>query len=135
VSPRMKTGLAQLFLSWIFGQKKSPSRMMGIYGDKVLGCVLLSHGQMPHYHRRWCVSRPCSRWERVGPHRYGGQGKRLGCYRFWCLSHIDNGGDSNPKWVDKSFPALNHLVNVVAFVAPSSTCRFQGAHISALLPV
>jgi hypothetical protein len=30
---------------------------------------------MPHYHRRWCVSLPSSGWDRVGPHRYGRQGR------------------------------------------------------------
>ena len=29
--------------------------------------------QKAYYHRRWFVSRPCSRWEGVGPNRYGRQ--------------------------------------------------------------
>jgi hypothetical protein len=29
--------------------------------------------QKAYYHWRWFVSRPCSRWEGVGPNRYGRQ--------------------------------------------------------------
>ena len=32
---------------------------------------------LPHYHRRCVVSLPCSRWERVGPTRYGRQANWL----------------------------------------------------------
>ena len=31
------------------------------------GSVLLSHGETPHYHRRYAVSLPSSRWDRVVP--------------------------------------------------------------------
>ena len=41
------------------------------------GGDLLSHGQVPHYHRRKAVSRSCSGWEGVVPARYGRQGKGL----------------------------------------------------------
>ncbi len=37
------------------------------------GGVLLSHGETPHYHRRWCVSLLSSGWIQVVPHRYGRQ--------------------------------------------------------------
>ncbi len=37
------------------------------------GDVLLSHGETPHYHRRYCVSLLSSAWNQVGPQRYGRQ--------------------------------------------------------------
>ena len=37
------------------------------------GDVLLSHGETPHYHRRYCVSLLSSEWSQVGPQRYGRQ--------------------------------------------------------------
>ena len=39
------------------------------------GDVLLSHGEAPHYHRRYCVSLLSSAWNQVGPQRYGRQAK------------------------------------------------------------
>ena len=41
------------------------------------GSVLLSHGETPHYHRRWAFSLPSSGWDRVVPTRYGRQAKLL----------------------------------------------------------
>ena len=37
------------------------------------GDVLLSHGETPHYHRRYCVSLLSSAWNQVGPQCYGRQ--------------------------------------------------------------
>ncbi len=37
------------------------------------GSVLLSHGETPHYHRRYGVSLLSSAWDQVGPPRYGRQ--------------------------------------------------------------
>ncbi len=37
------------------------------------GSVLLSHGETPHYHRRYGVSLLSSAWIQVGPPRYGRQ--------------------------------------------------------------
>ena len=37
------------------------------------GDVLLSHGETPHYHRRYFVSLLSSEWNQVGPKRYGRQ--------------------------------------------------------------
>ncbi len=37
------------------------------------GSVLLSHGETPHYHRRYGVSLLSSAWVQVGPPRYGRQ--------------------------------------------------------------
>jgi hypothetical protein len=39
------------------------------------GDVLLSHGEAPHYHRRYFVSLLSSEWNQVGPKRYGRQAK------------------------------------------------------------
>jgi hypothetical protein len=36
----------------------------------MLGSVLLSHGETPHYHRRYGVSLLSSAWGQVGPPRY-----------------------------------------------------------------
>jgi hypothetical protein len=41
-----------------------------------LGDSLLSHGKLPHYHRRKAVSLPGSVWVRVGHARYGHQANR-----------------------------------------------------------
>ena len=43
---------------------------------KALGDSLLSHGKLPHYHRRQAVSLPGSGWVRVGHARYGHQAVR-----------------------------------------------------------
>ena len=37
------------------------------------GGSLLSHGETPHYHRRYGVSLLSSAWGQVGPPRYGRQ--------------------------------------------------------------
>ena len=37
------------------------------------GSVLLSHGETPHYHRRYGVSLLSSAWGQVGPPRYSRQ--------------------------------------------------------------
>ena len=37
------------------------------------GSVLLSHGETPHYHRRYAFSLLSSRWDQVGPACYGRQ--------------------------------------------------------------
>lgn len=37
------------------------------------GSSLLSHGETPHYHRRYGVSLLSSAWGQVGPPRYGRQ--------------------------------------------------------------
>ncbi len=39
------------------------------------GDVLLSHGETPHYHRRYFVSLLSSEWNQVGPKCYGRQAK------------------------------------------------------------
>ena len=49
------------------------------------GSVLLSHGETPHYHRRWAVSLPSSVWDRVVPTRHCCQAnclKNLNCFKY-----------------------------------------------------
>src|SRR5690625_6431356 len=54
-------------LGCFFQQRKTPRH--GLLGalNKVPGDVLLSHGEAPHYHRRWRVSRLRSEWDQVVP--------------------------------------------------------------------
>ncbi len=49
------------------------------------GSSLLSHGETPHYHRRYGVSLLSSAWGQVGPPRYGRQANSL-C-SVLCLLH------------------------------------------------
>jgi hypothetical protein len=47
------------------------------------GSVLLSHGEAPHYHRRYGVSLLSSAWDQVGPPRYCRQ-----TYSVCALTHF-----------------------------------------------
>ena len=49
------------------------------------GSSLLSHGETPHYHRRYGVSLLSSAWGQVGPPRYRRQANSL--YSVLCLLH------------------------------------------------
>ena len=46
---------------------------MGFFTCLMPGSSLLSHGETPHYHRRYGVSLLSSAWGQVGPPRYGRQ--------------------------------------------------------------
>ena len=59
----------------VFRPKKSP-RLAALGWGMALGDSLLSHGKVPHYHRRWAVSLPGSGWVRVVHARYGHQAVR-----------------------------------------------------------
>ena len=52
--------------------QKSPNLSVRAF-NLVPGSVLLSHGETPHYHRRYCVSLLSSAWSQVGPQCYGRQ--------------------------------------------------------------
>lgn len=54
-----------------FKQKKSS--FLGLLYKKNPGDDRLSHGETPHYHRRYSVSLLSSRWDQVGPECYGRQ--------------------------------------------------------------
>ena len=47
--------------------------------NEVLGDDLLSHGETPHYHRRYIVSLLSSGWDQVVPMLYGRQANWLKC--------------------------------------------------------
>ncbi len=46
------------------------------------GDVLLSHGETPHYHRRYFVSLLSSEWIQVGTKRYGRQANSVFVFTF-----------------------------------------------------
>ena len=46
---------------------------MGFFTCLMPGSSLLSHGETPHYHRRYGVSLLSSAWGQVGPPRYSRQ--------------------------------------------------------------
>ena len=52
---------------------KSPVFRPGFLLYLMPGSSLLSHGETPHYHRRYGVSLLSSAWGQVGPPRYGRQ--------------------------------------------------------------
>ncbi len=51
-------------------QRKKAIRQDGLLLNLVPGSSLLSHGEAPHYHRRYGVSLLSSAWGQVGPPRY-----------------------------------------------------------------
>lgn len=54
------------------------------------GSSLLSHGETPHYHRRYGVSLLSSAWGQVGPPRYSRQanlGARNESFTSWPCCH------------------------------------------------
>ncbi len=53
-------------------ETKKPASKAG-YSKLKPGDVLLSHGETPHYHRRYYVSLLSSAWNQVGPQCYGRQ--------------------------------------------------------------
>ncbi len=54
--------------------QKGPVFRLGLLLNLMPGSSL-SHGETPHYHRRYGVSLLSSAWGQVGPPRYGRQGK------------------------------------------------------------
>ena len=53
--------------------QKGPVFRLGLSLNLMPGSSLLSHGETPHYHRRYGVSLLSSAWGQVGPPRYGRQ--------------------------------------------------------------
>ncbi len=66
-------------------QRKKAILMDGLLFNLVPGSSLLSHGEAPHYHRRYGVSLLSSAWGQVGPPRYLRQANSL-C-SVLCLFH------------------------------------------------
>ena len=50
-------------------KRKKPIRKDGLFTCLMPGSSLLSHGETPHYHRRYGVSLLSSAWGQVGPPR------------------------------------------------------------------
>ncbi len=61
---------------------KGPVGRQGLLFCLMPGSSLLSHGETPHYHRRYGVSLLSSAWGQVGPPRYGRQANS------WCSKRI-----------------------------------------------
>ena len=66
-------------------QRKKAILMDGLLFYLMPGSSLLSHGEAPHYHRRYGVSLLSSAWGQVGPPRYLRQANSL-C-SVLCLFH------------------------------------------------
>ena len=64
---------------------KSPVFRPGFLLYLMPGSSLLSHGETPHYHRRYGVSLLSSAWGQVGPPRYGRQANSVLSDRFCVL--------------------------------------------------
>ncbi len=77
--------------------QKGPVFRLGLLLNLMPGSSLLSHGEPPHYHRRYGVSLLSSAWGQVGPPRYGRQANsvlltrlspvNLICIRLKIFSH------------------------------------------------
>ena len=68
-----------------FHQRKKAIRQDGLLLDLMPGSSLLSHGETPHYHRRYGVSLLSSAWGQVGLPRYGRQANSVLSDRFCVL--------------------------------------------------
>ena len=53
----------------------------GLFTCLMPGSSLLSHGETPHYHRRYGVSLLSSAWGQVGPPRYSRQANSVNLYQ------------------------------------------------------
>ena len=62
------------------GKKIPPTHQSWGYRVKTLA-MTYSRMTKSHYHRRGCVSLPCSGWERVVPQRYDHQGEGGGSHQ------------------------------------------------------
>ena len=78
--------------------KKPPAFAGGFSVGLMPGSSLLSHGETPHYHRRYGVSLLSSAWGQVGPPRYSRQANSCALSCVFC-----------------SVPALAALVKSVTY--------------------
>ncbi len=66
---------------------KGPVFRLSLLLNLMPGSSLLSHGETPHYHRRYGVSLLSSAWGQVGPPRYGRQANSFVlCTQFFIAS-------------------------------------------------
>ncbi len=82
-------------------RKKKPIRKDGLFTCLMPGSSLLSHGETPHYHRRYGVSLLSSAWGQVGPPRYRRQANSVfntshGTHRLICI-RAENSLSNPPK--------------------------------------
>ena len=68
--------------------------MISAFSNLALGDALLSHGEAPHYHRRYYVSLLSSEWSQVVPQHYGHQANSL--QLLHCLLLIKLSLEVNP---------------------------------------
>ena len=61
--------MGRFFMQNIFMHSKKAILADGLVLDLMPGSSLLSHGETPHYHRRYGVSLLSSAWGQVGPPR------------------------------------------------------------------
>ena len=61
---------------------------MGFFTGLMPGSSLLSHGETPHYHRRYGVSLLSSAWGQVGPPRYSRQANSVYQHAFACQFNL-----------------------------------------------
>ncbi len=72
----------------------------GLLLNLMPGSSLLSHGETPHYHRRYGVSLLSSAWGQVGPPRYSRQANSVTCRRTatgFNPSQAENLSNTTPK--------------------------------------
>ena len=81
------------------------------------GSVLLSHGETPHYHRRWAVSLPSSGWDRVVPTRYCRQAN-------WLFQLLAN----ECKQLVKIWKSLLSVDKFVVFISAMTTLKLLGCY-------
>jgi hypothetical protein len=99
--------------------KKSP-RLVRLGFGMGLGDSLLSHGKLPHYHRRQAVSLPGSGWVRVGHARYGHQAN--GCSGG--VPHCHVAGGRRAPLCRLAAPAMETCTSFCAVrFALSTACR------------
>ena len=73
-------------------KRKKPIRKDGLFTCLMPGSSLLSHGETPHYHRRYGVSLLSSAWGQVGPPRYRRQANSLCSVRnsLYCVLNSES---------------------------------------------
>ena len=65
--------MADTVLDFFAYKRKKAILTDGLFAYLMSGSSLLSHGETPHYHRRYGVSLLSSAWGQVGPPRYSRQ--------------------------------------------------------------
>lgn len=87
-NPRPPAWQAGILTDWTTAPPNSFTTtgfMTGLLLNLMPGSSLLSHGETPHYHRRYGVSLLSSAWGQVGPPRYGRQANSVLSDRFCVL--------------------------------------------------